>query len=610
MFPTMRLVAAAVSALAIAPSSALAQSGHQHDFNIDKSEQFMELAGMQSKTATMSCPTGQIAVNGSVKVDAVDSPGHPQFVDTLTSRGFGARSWRFVVVNNNQSGRAQVKLFIVCIVGTAGTHGVALSEPGNDPATTVAETDATWDDQGSIGSGFFNDRTPRCPGTSPGIGVYPDPTLFPVRPSFAFRPSAGEMYTSDALLFSASGVTNTFGLQSRDWTFQFDTYGNDIATNAMTSIRCLGTHVAAVDGHRHAYDVSYQRVPHNVTVQPGTRAYDITVGCPKRNGSFGIIGVHSEFGGGRVTGSEPRGDVWAFRLANRGANPSVFQLGVICVEKRVWYSNGAVPPPAPIPQSVDTTVTTKRVGVSAGDTGTFTVGCKDKVRFALSGSMSIDRVSAGDIGVFEDIALTESRAVGLNKWRFTVENDSVGGANVSFRLVCLAPWTEGHAMVLSGVETSNVQAGEDTCAGNGQFPVQAGYSGAEASMMAPGRGAGSTAKPTWGFAFRGGAAKTSLACLYDQTTIRSNHYHQSYATVASKTATLPAGRAKTILVRCKAPERAVAGGLDASGTATRVVQSTPRGRSWRFQLVSLAKRAKVTAYATCLGKKTSGELFT
>lgn len=607
--PFPRTVLAVLAAALALPAGAAAQSGHQHDLDIDKSEQFMELQGMQAKSATLSCPSGRIVVNGSVKVDAVDSPGHPQFVDTLVSRATGARSWRFVVVNNNQSGRAQVKLFVVCMAGAAGPHAVALGLPGSDPATAVDESDNAWEQQGSTGTGFGNARTPRCPGTSPGIGVYPDPTLFPVRPSFAFNPSAGEVYESDAVQFAATGAGGrTFGLQARDWSFQFDSGGDDIATTMIASIRCLGTHVAASGGHQHAYDVSYQRLPLNVTVPARTRQHDITVGCPKRNGSFGIIGVHSEFGGGRVTGSEPRGDVWAFRLSNRSANPSLFQLGVICVEKRVWTSDGQVPPPAPKPQTIDTEVTLRRGGVAANRTRTFDVRCAERSRFVLSGGVSIDRVNAGDIGVFNDIAITQSRAISTNTWRFTVANGAVGGANVSFRLVCLAPWTEGHAMALSGVETDRLNSGAVRCE-NGQFPVQLGWSEGEATMYAPNRD-GDAPAPSARFAFRDGRAKVSLACLFEQTTIRTNHHHRSFATVAERSATIPAGIARFVTARCAKNEIAIGGGLDTRGSNTRTIRSEPAGRAWEFQLVSLERRANVTAYATCLRKKTTGELFT
>lgn len=607
--PRLAISLAAVLSSAVSPAGAFAQSTHQHDLPIDKQEKFVDLDGLQTETHTMNCSTGQIALNGSVKVDAVDSPGHPQFVDTVVSRGFGARSWRFVVRNGNQAGRAQLKLFIVCMGATAGPHGVVLSSPGTDPATVVAEDSAAFDAAGSIATGEDNERNPSCPGAPPASG--PDPTMFPVRPGFAFDPSAGQMEGSEPSVFAFSGTGSPFGLLARGWSFRFDTGGDDIALNAIASIRCLGTHTGTSSGHQHAYDVSYQRLPYNVGVPPRTRAYDITVGCPKRNGAFGIIGAHSEFGAGRVTGSEPRGDVWAFRLSNRGSSTALFQLGVICLEKRVWHSDGSFPAPAPTPQTIETADTTKEVSVagavSPAAAKTFDVRCANRSHYVLSGTASIDSVSAGDIGVFEFISVTESRATGLGSWRFRIDNDSIGRAALSLRLVCVAPWTEGHALALSGVAEGRLQSGRAAC-GNGQFPVRAGYAGREPSLSAP-LLRGGKLRPSWRFVFAGGKADVSVNCLYERTTIRGTHYHRVFASFKEKDVKVPAGQGKVVTVKCPAGRRAIAGSVDARRTRVRTVESHSIGRSWTYTLVSLTKAEGVTVGATCLGAKTTGEIF-
>ena len=445
----------AALAVAAVPAAAHGQTSHQHDLPIDKSEQFVDLKGCSPRRR--ECTARRADRAQRVGQGRCGRQPRPPAVRRHASSHAGSAG--LVAVrrrNSNQSGRAQVKLFIVCMGNLAGCHPVRSASPGSAPATTAAETDVNWEQPG-LDRGRLRQRAlAACPGTPSATGVYPDPTLFPVRPSFAFEPSAGEMYTSDARLFSATGSGSRFGLQSRDWSFAFDTGANDVATNAVTSIRCLGTHVGAFGGHRHAWDVSYQRVPANVVVPARTREYDITVGCPKRNGSFGIVGVHSEFGGGRVTGSEPRGDVWAFRLSNRGANQSVFSLGVICLEKRLWSAAARCRHRR---RSRRRWTTAVRRSASASPRA------RRHVRRALPRQVALrpqrlaadrsrqrrrhrrvrgHRADAVAGGRPEQVALHGRQRVG-------------GGGNFSFRLVCLAPWTEGHAMVLSGVEDEQAQ---------------------------------------------------------------------------------------------------------------------------------------------------------
>src|SRR5688572_28127955 len=112
--PRIAVSLAAFLLLALSPAAAHAQL-HQHDLLIDKKEEALSLQGGQEATRVMSCAASETALNGSVKVDAVDSPGHPAFVHTRVSRGFGPGSWRFVITNGNQSSRAQIKLYIDCM---------------------------------------------------------------------------------------------------------------------------------------------------------------------------------------------------------------------------------------------------------------------------------------------------------------------------------------------------------------------------------------------------------------------------------------------------------------------------------------------------------------
>lgn len=273
---------------------------HEHQIDIQKTEAHVDLDPAQSRTVSVSCPTGYLVTDGSGRIDHVDQgTGTFDQIHMTASRAVGTGGWEVTMVNH-AAGRAQGKVFAVCArrqTETVGghSHDLVISAPVTETRVLPAgRTDVTL----SCGPG----RTPVTPGYVLD-GVAPVVTSYP------------------------SGTT--------DWTFSVI---RDDATTGTFEIRCLDRSVTDVDGHVH--DLSLVPVAQTVTVAPGQIA-EVTLTCA--DGSKGIVAGHDLDAPLYDLGNDPRPIIRVFRLYNPTAGPLNARLWLLCLGLRTASASGGEP---------------------------------------------------------------------------------------------------------------------------------------------------------------------------------------------------------------------------------------------------------------------------
>lgn len=264
-----------------------------HELTPTKQEQHVDLEPGETRSVTATCAAPDALVSdGQARVDHVDQgAGSLTDVRVLRSEATGPRSWK-VVLRNDATGRAQAKLFLVCLpasteVTEGHRHPLAL-----DPVSVAATP--TW------GTGRQT-ATLACPaGTAP------------VAPGFALAGGAARWSGSEPV--------------TGGWRFTFDV--TDPATVAL-SLRCLRREVAAVDGHTH--DLRLDHVVRTVTLPPG-RVVEEQVACA--DDAKGVLATWSLPTGVVQLGNDPRLKARAFRLLNTTSVPQQAVVDLECLADR------------------------------------------------------------------------------------------------------------------------------------------------------------------------------------------------------------------------------------------------------------------------------------
>lgn len=173
------LVAPLTLTVLAAPTEAADVRGHH--LETYRLEAQVELDGHDSASPFLRCEAGDFAVDGTWRVDNVDDP-NPQLGmfgderDVLALASYGdtnVRTWRFRFLNG-ADGRAQLKIFVVCLDGRTvqqwgHRHNLSVDarQDGLLPdvglgSVTYASADACDADQVLIAPGFsINDGTAR-----------------------------------------------------------------------------------------------------------------------------------------------------------------------------------------------------------------------------------------------------------------------------------------------------------------------------------------------------------------------------------------------------------------------------------------------------------------
>jgi uncharacterized repeat protein (TIGR01451 family) len=268
-----------------------ADVSHDHQFDVTKIESHLSLAGGQTGSATTTCPTGYVATDGSVRLDAVDQ-GTGTFADAvvLVSRATDdGRGWTGTV-RNDATGQAQGKVNVVCISertvsGEDHTHALVISAPVSESRVLGPGT-ATVD-------------------LTCGAGTVP------ITPGFAFTAGEGVV---------GGRVTST------GWQFHVQV-PHSAAVDL--SVRCLSTSLSVSQGHSH--DLAFTDLSDTVSVPAGQV---VTRSLTCRNGAKGIVAWVDPHGGLVPIGTDPQPVTRVYRFYNPTASELGADYGLLCLDVR------------------------------------------------------------------------------------------------------------------------------------------------------------------------------------------------------------------------------------------------------------------------------------
>ncbi|MCB0867760.1 MAG: DUF11 domain-containing protein [Solirubrobacterales bacterium] len=261
-----------------------------HLLDVQKVETQIDLNPGEQKTIQAVCPSGYFASDGSVRIDHIDQgTGDWTAPQVLESRASALDTWQGTV-RNTASGRAQAKIFAVCIkqqTGDEGGHHHNLLV--SDPVTVTT----------SVAAGKTT-RTLQC-----------GPGQVAIQPGFIASVPGHLVYSQP---------------EGNGWKFVYDT---DASGTASFSIRCMTRQVEVVNGHTH--DLALERIWTEATVQPG-QVNEAQLTCP--DGSKGIVAGWDLDDGLVSLGNDPRPVTRAFKLYNPTDHALKARLSLLCLGNR------------------------------------------------------------------------------------------------------------------------------------------------------------------------------------------------------------------------------------------------------------------------------------
>ncbi len=263
---------------------------------VQRAEQFIGLGSGETKSVTVSCPSGYEVLDGSPLVQQIDH-GLPSFVQIMQSQSTSPGAYTFTLVNPT-SGNAQAKGFVTCVLRTTTDGGVITV---SDPPLTQAVV---------FGAGTTT-RTLSSPTGATAV----DP---------------GYNFTSGSGLVSVSQPT---GDLSR-WTFAI----SGGSGNVTLSIRCLSQTTS--DGDL----LQTQELTKTVSAPPGDSTWQLT--CPV--GFKGIVASDQLPSGVFLLGHEPQPITRVFTLENTTGTNQTVTLDLLCLSNTTWHT----PAPSPVPAAV------------------------------------------------------------------------------------------------------------------------------------------------------------------------------------------------------------------------------------------------------------------
>jgi hypothetical protein len=249
-------------------------------------------------------------------------------VGVSESRALGSDAWQ-VTARNGATGRAQAKVFTVCVKGTTEVvdgHAHPLL-PGD---VVTADVD--------LSSGTGTGTLQCAPGTTP------------VRPG----------YVLDGVATSRTSYPSGSG----GWTFAF-AVGTGDATSGEVSVTCLPTELGEAAGHRHQLDLD--AVLRTVTVAPG-EVLEVTLTCA--DGAKGVVAGWDLDPGLVNLGNDPRPIIRVFKLYNPTSGPLSADLWLGCLGTRTAVADST--PTITNTASATTTSTESGTGNNA-DSASITV---------------------------------------------------------------------------------------------------------------------------------------------------------------------------------------------------------------------------------------------
>ena len=267
-----------------------ANPGPGHLIDVQRVEAQVDLDAGQQRTVSVGCPGGFFVADGSVRIDHIDQGGgdwpDPQ---VLESRATSAGTWQGTV-RNTATGRAQAKIFGVCVRQQTGDeaghhHGLVITDP-------ISVTD-------SVGAGSHA-KVLQC-----------GPGQVAIQPGF-ISSSPGDLVYSQP---EGNGWKFILGLHS--------------PSHVTYSIRCLTRDVGLVSGHTHG--LGLERIGTEVEI-PAGKVSEIQLTCA--DGSKGIVAGWDLDHGLLSLGNDPRPVTRAFKFYNPTNLPLHARLTLLCLGDR------------------------------------------------------------------------------------------------------------------------------------------------------------------------------------------------------------------------------------------------------------------------------------
>ncbi|CAN5149539.1 hypothetical protein BH09ACT12_BH09ACT12_15800 [soil metagenome] len=315
---------------------------HQHQVDVQKSEVHIDLEAGQTRTVTTSCQAGYIVMDGSGRIDAVDQgTGTLASVKMTESRAIGNDTWQ-VTLTNQATGRAQGKVFSVCLKKDTETiNGNTHQIVTGDPVVTTVPLPAGRTD----------------------VALTCAPGQTPIQPGY--------------LLDGVAYVPTSYPSGVNGWTFSVI---SGQATSGTFSIRCLDNVTSTSGGHNHALDLF--EVTQDVTV-PAGQVSEITLAC---GDAKGIVAGYDLDSGLVNLGNDPRPVIRVFKLYNPTSGPLHAKLRLLCLGIRTKGNTGSS-------GVVTNTATASTASVEASygdnsDSATFTIDTSSTATPFASGTVT------------------------------------------------------------------------------------------------------------------------------------------------------------------------------------------------------------------------------
>lgn len=273
--------------------SALSGDGSgAHQLDVQKVEAHLGVPAGATQSQVASCPTGYLATDGSVRLDAVDQ-GAGGFADVrvLESRATADGSGWTGTVQNTTTGQAQGKVEVVClsrstVSGPDPQHPLVVGDP--------VSTTQSW-----------------SPGAQ-SVGLQCGPGQVPITPGWSFA--------------SGHGVVRSSERTTDGWYLDVDVLESAVLT---FSIRCLSTSLGVAGGHSHDLVLDQRgdtvAVPAGSTVRPQLSCAD---------DGKGIVAGWSMGAGLVFLGSDPQPKTRVFGFTNPTATDSSARIGLLCLSTR------------------------------------------------------------------------------------------------------------------------------------------------------------------------------------------------------------------------------------------------------------------------------------
>jgi len=308
-----------------------------HGLDVQKVEAQIDLEAGEVKTVQVECPSGYFASDGSVRIDHVDQgTGDWPAPEVVESRASSLGTWQGTV-HNTATGRAQAKIFAVCIKKTTadGGHDLIVSAP-----VTATEV------------------------------------LAPGRNEAVLQCGPGQVAIQPGFIASTPGDLVYSQPEGNGWKFVYDIQEGGDAT---FSIRCLTRQVSLENGHTH--DLALKRIWTEQTIQPGEVA-EVQLICP--DGSKGIVGGWDLDDGLVSLGNDPRPVTRAFKVYNPTDQPLKARFSLLCLGDR---TGGEHLPPKAI---------TNTAQISTSSEETDTSNNSSSVTFEAEDTDNHDPIDEGD----------------------------------------------------------------------------------------------------------------------------------------------------------------------------------------------------------------------